>query len=286
MTTILITGASRGIGMASALYLARAGYDVIAAMRHPAGSELAAALTAGKLPIRLETLDVDSDASVAACFARVLAQGPLDVLVNNAGIERSGAVEETPLADFRTCMETNYFGALRCIQAVVGAMRARGQGLIVNVTSIAGRIASSPLGPYAASKFALEAASEALAQELKPFGVRVAIVQPGIMDTRMARNLEHMPAGSGAYPQSRRMAALYKAVIAAGAGRPELVGETIRNLIESGTWMLRHPVGPDAAPFLAWRAAMSDEQWVAWGALDDEAWRAAVRNDFGLELRW
>ena len=108
------------------------------------------------------------------------------MLVNNAGVERSGSVEELPLAEIRAVMETNYFGALRCIQAVVPHMRQRRNGCIINIASVAGRIANSPLGCYAASKFALEAISEALGQEMKTFNVRVAIVEPGIIDTPMA----------------------------------------------------------------------------------------------------
>jgi NAD(P)-dependent dehydrogenase (short-subunit alcohol dehydrogenase family) len=135
---------------------------------------------------------------------------------------RVGAIEETPLADFRTCMETNYFGAIRCIQAVMRPMRERGSGAIINVTSVAGKISLSPMGAYSASKFALEALSEALAQELRAFGVRVAIVEPGIIDTRMARNIEGM-GGSKVYPQLQRCAALFAATMAAGAGQVYLV---------------------------------------------------------------
>jgi NAD(P)-dependent dehydrogenase (short-subunit alcohol dehydrogenase family) len=118
---------------------------------------------------------------------------------------------------------------------------------------------------------------------MKPFNVRVAIVEPGIIDTRMARNIGHLPS-SPHYPQVRRFAALFEATLAAGAGTPEQVANKIREIAESGTWQLRHPVGPDAAPFLAWRASLSDEQWIDWGAQDDASWLAAVKRDFGLEI--
>src|ERR1700675_4307724 len=148
-------------------------------------------------------MDGGSDESVKQAFGRILAHGPVAVLVNNAGIERTGAIEGARLADFRTVMDPNYFGAIRCIQAVIPPMRVRGSGAIINVASIAGKLSPSPFGPYSASKFALEAVSEALAGELRAFGVRVAIVEPGIIDTRMARNIEDM-GSSKVYPQGRR----------------------------------------------------------------------------------
>ena len=285
MSNIVITGTSRGIGLATALELARAGHEVVATMRNPAGSsELGEQAAKEKLPIRIETMDVDSDESVKQAFGQILAQGPVDVLVNNAGIERTGAIEETPVADFRKCMETNYFGAIRCIQAVMRPMRERGSGAIINVTSVAGKISVSPMGPYSASKFALEALSEALAQELKAFGVRVAIVEPGIIETRMARNIEGM-GSSKTYPQVRRIAALFEGTMAAGAGQPQVVAQKVREIVESGTWQLRHPVGPDAEPFLGWRGSMSDEKWVQWGAQGDSDWLKSVKADFGMDLK-
>src|SRR3989442_7011438 len=138
-------------------------------MRNPSRApELAEIAARERLPIAVSAMDVDSDPSVAEGIGRLLRDGaPLDVLVNNAGIERVGSVEGLALADFRAVMETNYFGAIRCIQAVLPGMRERRSGCIINVASVAGRIANSPMAPYTASKFALEALSEALAQEAK-----------------------------------------------------------------------------------------------------------------------
>jgi NAD(P)-dependent dehydrogenase (short-subunit alcohol dehydrogenase family) len=136
MAKVLITGTSSGIGLATALELGRAGHKVYATMRNPARApELGERASKEGLPISILTMDVDSDRSVEDCFAAIHGQGEqIDVLVNNAGIERHGSVEELPMEEFRATMETNYFGALRCIRQVVPGMRERGGGCIVNVT--------------------------------------------------------------------------------------------------------------------------------------------------------
>jgi NAD(P)-dependent dehydrogenase (short-subunit alcohol dehydrogenase family) len=252
-------------------------------MRNPARApELGQRASSEGLPISIVTMDVDSDQSVADCFATIHRQGEqIDVLVNNAGIERHGSVEEASMEDFRGVMETNYFGVLRCVRQVLPRMRERRGGCIINVSSVAGKISPSSLSPYTAAKFALEALSEALAGEMKPFGVRVAIVQPGIIETAMPQAItDALPSH---YGQGRQIAALFKASLERPAP-PSIVAETIRNIIESGTWKLRHPCGPDAEPFLAWRAGMTDEQWVDFNALDADGFRERVKKDFGLDL--
>src|SRR5438128_1613969 len=183
MSSVLITGTSKGIGLASALVLGRAGYTVHATMRDPGRSpELAQAAEKERLPIRISAMDVDSDASVKETIRSIQEKnGPIDILVNNAGVLRKGSVEELPISDVRAVMETNYFGALRCIQAVMPEMRKRRSGCILNVSSVGGRSSSPPLGAYSASKFALDAFSDALAAEAKMFNIRVAIGQPGIV---------------------------------------------------------------------------------------------------------
>jgi NAD(P)-dependent dehydrogenase (short-subunit alcohol dehydrogenase family) len=252
-------------------------------MRNPdKAPQLRETLANEKLPVMVLTMDVDSDESVAAAASIIRSQaGYIDVLVNNAGIERRGSIEELPLEDFRATMETNYFGALRCIRTFLPEMRQKRSGCIINVSSVAGRIACSPLAPYSASKFALEAVSEALAQEVKPFNIRVAILQPGIIDTPMARRIE-APPGESHYPQCRRFAGMFGASLE-NPTPPSVVAEKIREIIDSGTWQLRHPVGDTAGPFLGWRAGMTDDEWVNWGALDDETWYERVQNDFGLD---
>jgi NAD(P)-dependent dehydrogenase (short-subunit alcohol dehydrogenase family) len=212
---------------------------------------------------------VDSDESVADGITAILKDaGAIDVLVNNAGVEGTGSVEELPLARFRAIMETNYFGAIRCIQALVPQMRERRSGCIINVSSVAGRISCPPMTSYTASKWALEALSEGLAGELKTFNVRVAIVEPGIIDTAMARRLEDPPSHSP-YGQTARFAAMFEGALKQ-APPPSVVAKKILEIAESGTWQLRHPVGPDAVPFLQWRSAMTDEAWVDLNAGDDE----------------
>jgi len=286
MASALITGTSTGIGLATALNLGRAGHTVYATMRNPSRApELAERATQEKLPIKISAMDVDSDSSVKTAIAEIYQDaGYIDVLVNNAGIERSGSVEELPLPEFRAVMETNYFGSLRCIQAVVPQMRQRRSGCIINVTSVAGCIAVSPLAPYAASKFALEALSEALAQEMKTFNVRVAIVEPGIVETAMATRIGESNEANSPYSQKERLAKLFRAVLK-NPVPPSLVAEKIAEIVASESWQLRYPVGPDALPFLGWRNSMTDEEWVDLHGADDDTWYGRMERDFGLAIR-
>jgi NAD(P)-dependent dehydrogenase (short-subunit alcohol dehydrogenase family) len=269
MASVLITGTSKGIGFEAALAFGRAGHQVHATMRNPSQSPVLAERAAREnLAITVSAMNVDSDQSVSEAIAAIVkSHGPIDVLVNNAGVEGRGSVEELQLAEFRAIMETNYFGALRCIQALVPQMRQRGSGCIINVSSVAGRISNPPLTSYCASKWALEALSEGLAGEMRTFNVRVAIVEPGIIDTAMARRIEK-PTTESPYGQSARFSALFAGSLK-NPVPPSLVAEKILEIAESGTWQLRHPVGPDAAPLLQWRSQMTDEEWIDVNAGDD-----------------
>jgi NAD(P)-dependent dehydrogenase (short-subunit alcohol dehydrogenase family) len=177
---VLITGASSGIGKACAEHLAQRGYQVFGTSRRaPFPPEPA---NPGE-PVMIR-LDVDDDASVAQVVDYLhQSVGHLDVVVNNAGFGVAGAVEDTTLAEARAQMETNFFGLVRVCRAVLPRMRERGEGLVVNVSSLGGVIALPFQAFYSASKFAVEGFTEALRMEVKPFGIRVVLIEPGDLST-------------------------------------------------------------------------------------------------------
>lgn len=251
----IITGCSTGIGRATALELTMRGFEVTATARRP--ETLADLEVAHRL-----TLDVDSDDSVAAAAA---ATGSVDVLVNNAGYGLDGAVESVPLEDVRRMFETNFFGAVRTIKAFLPAMREQGSGVIVNISSVAG-IAAGPLaGFYAASKFALEAMSEALHLEVGHFGVRVVVIEPGSIATNFGANLVDYRDEPGPYqPLASQWRVANERLGGDGPPPgPELVAAAIADAIESTDTPLRVPVGEDAALVAAARQGSTYEQFEA-----------------------
>lgn len=253
-------------------------------MRNPdAATILKEHIANEKLPIIIYKMDVDADESVKHCIKTIIQEhGTIDVLVNNAGIERHGSIEELTMADFKAVMETNYFGVIRCIQAVLPHMPQNKSGCIIILGSTSGKMALSPLGAYAASKFAVEALSEALAQEVKPFNIRVALLEPGIINTQMAGDIS--VEGNSIYPQSRRLAAVYKESLKQPTA-PTLVAETMLEIANGSSWQLKYPAGPDAAPFLGWRASMMDEQWIDWHSQNEEDWCNSVETTFGMNVK-
>ena len=273
MRSVLITGTSKGIGFETALAFGRAGYRVHATMRKPSQSP-ALADVAGKekLAISISTIDVDDDESVRDGIATIQSEhGPIDVLVNNAGVERAGSIEEQSIDDFRATMETNYFGTLRCIKSVVPQMRQRRAGAIINISSVAGSFTQPPMAAYCASKWALEALSESLACEMKTFGVRVVLVKPGIIDTSMARRIT--TTRSSEYPHAARIVSLFTTTLQNAPVSPDVVAQKVLEIAQSDSWQLRYPVGPDAASLIAWRRAMTDEQWVDLHSANDETFQ-------------
>ncbi len=220
---VVITGASSGFGEGAVKAFADRGYRVWGTMRDTAGRNAGkrAALEAHSPHIAIVEMDVADDASVTAGFAAILADGPVDVLVNNAGIMYLGLTEAFSIAQAREQMETNYFGAIRTMQAVLPAMRAAGQGLIINTSSLVGRISPPFFGTYTATKHALEGYSQAMRYELSPFGVDVAIVEPGPFGTGLL--------GAGKPPAREDVTASYGAL----AGVPAAMGAHFATLLTS-----------------------------------------------------
>lgn len=281
---VLITGASTGIGRASALALARRGHTVIATMRDLArGEDLRAAAERERLAVSLATLDVTDDASVATAVSEVLrAHGRIDTLVANAGFHQGAAFEETPLAMFRALYETNTLGVVRCAQAVLPHLRARGAGAILAVTSQSGRVVHPTNAAYCASKFAAEAALEALALEVAPFGVRVAIVEPGLTFTTAQEKFVPWPRGTVYQDLYRRTGAVFARDAEVGSSA-EAVADVVVAAVEAPAPRLRWPVGRDAARNLSGRARTRDDDWLALHAEPDAArflasWREVMRD--------
>lgn len=245
---ILITGAGSGIGAAAATVLAAAGHDVVATARDVSRLEA--------LPVSLRLpLDVTDHHSV---IEAVEAAGELDAVVNNAAISGKGPMETFPLDRLRSIFETNVIGPIRLIQHVLPAWRRRGSGVIVNVSSIQGRIGTPLEGPYSASKFALEGFSEALHYELGHFGIRVVIVEPGYTGPGMKATDDVR--GDAAYEDLWRQWSGTDAKVTGQAGRsePTFVAEAIRSAIEDPATPFRVPVGPDSTLVLGARQAMDD----------------------------
>jgi NAD(P)-dependent dehydrogenase (short-subunit alcohol dehydrogenase family) len=284
MKSVLVTGSNKGIGFETALSFARGGYKVFATMRNLESAEsLKKQITEESLNVIIYKMDVDSDESVKHCIQSIIEEhGIIDVLVNNAGIERHGSIEELPMSDFKAIMETNYFGVIRCIQAVLPQMRENKNGCIINVGSVAGKIANTPLSAYCASKFALEALIESLAGEVKPFNIRVSLIQPGIIDTKMAHDVTKD--SNSKYPQVLRFGAMFEESLKQPTP-PSLVADLMFEIANGDSWQLRHPVGPTALPFLGWRASLTDEQWVDFNAQTDEEWYNSVETTFGMNVR-
>ena len=248
---VLITGASSGIGRASALYLAEKGYRVAATSRAMGRLDgLRREVERLGRNLHCVELDVDSDQSVAEAAESVIqAYGRIDVLVNNAGYGLWGPVQSLSLGELESQFDTNFFGAFRMIKAVLPSMAAGGGGTIVNVSSVEGRLVTPFSGGYAASKFALEGLSEAMRYELWPQGIRVAVVEPGLFATDFDSNqVEAADAESPALP--------YGPVIARYRERrgkydrfakdPIRVARVIHKIIRSRRPRFRYPVGAEA----------------------------------------
>ena len=283
----VVTGANSGIGRAVAVHLAAKGMTVYGTVRSvDKAVKLNAMAADAGVGIRLVELDVADDASVSDGLAGVLDEaGRIDVLVNNAGIGGNGVVEEATIESYAQVMNVNLYGALRCLKAVLPGMRDRRGGTIVNVTSVVGRFAAIAQGPYVASKWALEGASEELAHEVAAFGIRVAIVEPGITKSAIfAKNLDSTAEGSAYEPHLRRMFQFYAAGHA-HATDPFEVAAVVHQAITTDAPRLRYPVSWGGPEILGRRPNITDEEWIALGTIEDDgAYYSAFSELFGIDI--
>ncbi len=248
--TALVTGASAGIGEATVKRLLKDGYRVFAAARR-----LDRMAPLKRLGAELIDLDLTEDASIVAAVEKVRAAGRLDLLVNNAGYGSYGAIEDVPMAEARRQMEVNVFGLARLCQLATPLMRARKSGTIVNVTSIGGKIGEPFGGWYHATKFAVEGFSDCLRMELRPFGIRVVVIEPGAIRTEWG-GIAHQSlverSGSSAYaPWALKHAAvLSSAESGSFASPPEVVANTIARAAAARRPRIRYGTGGGAKLFL------------------------------------
>ncbi len=265
MAVVVITGCSSGFGLATALAFARRGDRVYATMRDPAkGGDLLAGAGAEQLEVTTMDLDVTDGASVGAAVRRILdAEGRIDVLVNNAGVAHMGAVEVLGVDEARSVFETNLFGAVRMLQAVLPGMREQGAGVVVNVSSVAGRLPGVPANwAYSASKHAVSSLSDSLAEEVRPFGIRVVCIEPGFFATAVVRKARPLPETSPYRDLERSVAAFFHTNVESG-GDPRDVAAAIVAAVEDPSSPLHVPVGADAQLSVQAAAAMTEDQWAA-----------------------
>jgi NAD(P)-dependent dehydrogenase (short-subunit alcohol dehydrogenase family) len=263
---VLVTGASSGVGQATARVLAHKGYKVFGTSRQPLG----VALTPN---VEMLALDVRDDESVAACLQAVISkEGRLDVLVNNAGYELAGAFEEVSLDEAKAQFETNFFGVIRMIKAVLPLMRRQGHGQIINISSLSGLSPIPFMGIYSASKFALEGYTEALRVEVKPFHIHVSQIEPGFLNTPMMKSRQVAASLIDEYdPWRRRSLKAVREQEEKGPG-PELVAETVLKIIASSAPRLRYVIGQQAKSAVLLRQL-----------LPEPVFQQAVRGVFSLD---
>ena len=260
---VLITGASSGVGQSTARLLSQKGYKVFGTSRQPAGAEW--------IPtVEMLSLDVQSDDSVAACVRAVSTEaGRIDVLVNNAAYELAGALEETSIDEAKAQFETNFFGVVRMVKAVLPLMRQQAQGQIINLSSLAGVSAIPFMGFYSASKFALEGYTRALRLEVSPFNIHVSLAEPAFLKTPMMSKRQITTSQVTEYGVWRQRAFNAISGHEQKAPGPELVAQTILSIITSRTPRL---IGSQAR-FVA------SLQWF----LPEGAYERGVRSTFSLD---
>ena len=283
----IVTGANSGIGRSTAITLAKNDYTVFATMRSlERGEKLREIAQELNLEIKEVELDVSDTDSVNHGVNEILEQtDQIDVLINNAGVGSNAVIEDVDIESDKSVFETNFWGAVRCIQAVLPTMRQQKCGHIIQVSSIAGRVGLPAQPIYSASKWAVEGLSENLAHDLSSFGIRVSIIEPGVTRTAILGKNNTVPQNADFENIYARMLDMYMQGIEANI-RPEAVSATILQCLESSSHQLRWPVAWGAETMVNARhdGSVSDEEWVEIGSLvnNREEWVRSFRQAFNL----
>jgi NAD(P)-dependent dehydrogenase (short-subunit alcohol dehydrogenase family) len=263
----VVTGTSTGIGYETSLILARNGFLTYATMRNLNKSEnIKLIATKEKLPIYVKQLDVTDDASVKNAVQTILSEtGRIDVLVNNAGYVLSGAFEDLAMDEIKAQYETNVFGLIRTTQAVLPTMRKKKSGIIVNISSAAGRFGYPSGSAYVSTKFAVEGLSESMSYELEPFGIKVVVVEPGVIRTNIFNSV--VVAKKSQDPNSpysqimQKMATGFEEMLKNTSSSADLVAKVVLSAVTNENSNLRYLAGKDVETWLDDKRNMSDEEF-------------------------
>jgi NAD(P)-dependent dehydrogenase (short-subunit alcohol dehydrogenase family) len=267
----LVTGSSSGIGYETAILLARNGFHTYATVRNMEKSKkIMEMVNKENLPLQIIKLDVNNEQSVKAAINQIVEEkNRIDVLVNNAGYGLFGALEDMTIEEIKAQFETNFFGAIRVIQNALPTMRKKnndGGGIIVNISSVGGRMSVPILSAYNSTKFALEGMSESLSYELEPFGIRVVIIEPGFIRTNIM-NSSTLANGSSHnnspyYSLTHKVVKHFNSMVTSTSStHPQEVAKTILNAITTETPQLRYTVGNDADSIIQAKKTMPDEDF-------------------------
>jgi len=262
----VVTGTSTGIGYETSLMLARNGFLTYATMRNLNKSEnINLIATKEKLPIHVKQLDVTNDASVKNAVQAILSEtGRIDVLVNNAGYVLSGAFEDLTMDEIKAQYETNVFGLIRTTQAVLPTMRQQRSGIVVNISSAAGRFGYPGGSAYVSTKFAVEGLSESMLYELEPFGIKVVVVEPGVIRTNIFNSVVLAKSQDPNSPYSQimqKMTTGFEDMLKNTSSSADLVAKVVLSAVTNENSNLRYLAGKDVVMLLEARKNMSDVEF-------------------------
>ena len=266
----VVTGSSSGIGYETSLLLARNQIKTYATMRNMSKSEgLIKIASEENLQLNVAQLDVNDDLSVNKAIDKIVKDNDsIDVLVNNAGYDLFGPLEESSLEEIKQQFETNFFGVIRTTKAVIPTMRKQGKGTIINVSSVGGKVGLLPfLTAYHASKFAIEGFTESLRQELDDFNINIILIEPGYVRSGFLYNSKYAKGfDSNKSPYAKKVQQVFQGFesITAYSSHPSKVAQTILDVLNSPNPELRNPVGKDADSIFKTRAELSDKEMEQW----------------------